>query len=177
MKIVKCLQFAAEKHKGQERRCSGLPYIIHPITVMHLLEKYKVSKNIEDLKCAAILHDTLEDTPCSYIEIETEFGPLVASVVMELTSDEEAIKKIGKNEYLKEKMLNMSKYALTLKLVDRLANVLDAPKPNYLKDTLSLMAYITDNRYDITDTQKNIIRDIVFESVKKMDNYSIVNKI
>ncbi len=39
------------------------------------------------------------------------------------------------------------------------------------------MAYITDNRYDITDTQKNIIRDIVFESVKKMDNYSIVNKI
>ena len=63
------------------------------------------------------MHDTLEDTPCSYIEIETEFGPLVASVVMELTSDEEAIKKIGKNEYLKEKMLNMSKYALTLKLV------------------------------------------------------------
>ena len=63
--------------------------------IIPLLEKYKVSKNIEDLKCAAILHDTLEDTFCSYIEIEREFGPLVASIVMELTSDEESIEKMN----------------------------------------------------------------------------------
>ena len=82
-----------------------------------------------------------EDTFCSYIEIEREFGPLVASIVMELTSDEESIEKMGKNEYLKNKMVNMSKYALTLKLVDRLANILDTPKQKYIQDTLVLLTY------------------------------------
>lgn len=168
MKIVKCLKFAAEKHKNQERRCSGLPYIIHPITVMHLLEKYKVSKNIEDLKCAAILHDTLEDTFCSYIEIEREFGPLVASIVMELTSDEESIEKMGKNEYLKNKMVNMSKYALTLKLVDRLANILDTPKQKYIQDTLVLVSYINENREELNNTQENIIKDIIIACEEKL---------
>ena len=152
MKIIKCLHFAATKHLGQNRRETGIPYIIHPVTVMHLLDKYKVSKNIEDLKCAALLHDTLEDTECSYIEIEREFGPLVASLVMELTSDEERIKEIGKNEYLKSKMINMSKYALTLKLVDRLANVLDTPSKKYLSDTLDLMSFISSNRDSLSDT-------------------------
>ncbi len=82
-----------------------------------------------------------EDTFCSYIEIEREFGPLVASIVMELISNEESIEKIGKNEYLKNKMVNMSKYSLTLKLVDRLANILDTPKQKYIQDTLVLLTY------------------------------------
>jgi (p)ppGpp synthase/HD superfamily hydrolase len=37
MLIVKAIQFASEKHKGQERRGSGLPYVTHPIIVSQLI--------------------------------------------------------------------------------------------------------------------------------------------
>jgi flagellar basal body-associated protein FliL len=80
---------------------------------------------------------------------------------MELTSDEESIEKMGKNEYLKNKMVNMSKYALTLKLVDRLANILDTPKQKYIQDTLVLVSYIRENREELNNTQESIIKDII----------------
>ena len=115
MLVIKAIGFAAEKHKGQERRGSGLPYVTHPIIVMELIQKYKSdSVRLNELKCAALLHDVLEDTECTYKELEREFGPLVASLVIELTSDEEMIEKMGKKEYIKQKMFNMSKYAFIL---------------------------------------------------------------
>jgi guanosine-3',5'-bis(diphosphate) 3'-pyrophosphohydrolase len=162
MLVIKAIQFASEKHKGQERRGSGLPYVTHPIIVMELVQKYKgTSKHIDELKCAALLHDTLEDTETSYGEIEREFTPLVASIVMELTSDSIRINEIGKNEYLKEKMEKMSQYAFTLKLLDRLSNVMDGPTKKYLKDTLKLMEHLTAKREDITDRQVRIMQKIV----------------
>lgn len=165
--VIKALTFAAHKHKGQERRGSGLPYITHPIIVMELVQQYKgESKHIEELRCAALLHDVLEDTECTYAEIEREFGPLVASLVMELTSDEVAIQELGKNDYLKQKMLKMSQYAFTLKLLDRLSNIMDEPKSGYVKKTLILTQYLLENRLEITERQHGIIDDIRYECRK-----------
>lgn len=167
MLVIKAIQFAAEKHKGQERRGSGLPYVMHPIIVMELVQKYKGgSKHIEELKCAALLHDVLEDTDCTYSEIEREFGPLVASIVMELTSDEAMIKLLGKNEYLKGKMEKMSQYAFTLKLLDRLSNIMDGPRDGYVKKTLKLLDHLAEKRVEITDRQLGIIGDIKKECEK-----------
>lgn len=169
MLVVRAINFAAEKHKGQERRGSGLPYVTHPIIVSHLIAKYKSnSKHLEELQCAALLHDTLEDTECTYTEIEREFGPLVAAIVIELTSDDEIIKTIGKNEYLKTKMIKMSKYAFILKLIDRLSNVCDKPSDKYVKDTIELMEYIKANRIDLTNRQSSIIIDIELECHNKI---------
>lgn len=161
MLLIKALNFTATKHNGQVRRGSNLPYVIHPIIVYHLLTQYKPnSKHLEELQIASLLHDTLEDTECTYIEIEREFGPLVASIVMELTSDEVEIKKIGKNEYLKKKMVKMSKYSFIVKLVDRYSNILDNPTKKYVKNTLELMDFLKKNRKDITKRQLVIIKDI-----------------
>lgn len=162
MTVIKAIQFASEKHKGQERKTSGLPYVTHPIIVMELVQQYKGdSKHINELKCAALLHDVLEDTECSYVEIEREFGPLVASMVMELTSDNERIKDIGKNDYLKDKMIKMSQYSFTLKLLDRLSNILDTPTDKYKENTIELMEFLLENRDEITDRQKRIIGEII----------------
>lgn len=166
MLIVKAINFAAEKHRGQERRGTELPYVIHPIIVAHLLGKYKKSTRLEELQVAALLHDVLEDTECTYIEIERGFGPLVASIVMELTSDDEAIKIMGKNEYLKQKMIKMSKYAFVVKLIDRFSNILDKPGKKYAENTINMMAFLESNREDITETQLVIIKDIVAECHK-----------
>lgn len=161
MLVIKAINFAAEKHKGQERRESGLPYVTHPIIVSHLIAKYKgSSKHLEELQCAALLHDTLEDTQCTYKEIEREFGPLVASLVMELTSDDESIATLGKNEYLKLKMVKMSKYAFILKLIDRFSNIVDKPSDKYMKETFELMGYLKENRDDLSTRQIKIIDDI-----------------
>jgi len=161
MLVMKAIYFAGEKHQGQKRKNSGIDYIVHPMTVMHLVTKYKgLSKHIEELQCAALLHDVLEDTECTYIELEREFGPLVAAIVMELTSDDKMIKKIGKNEYLKKKMLNMSKYAFVLKLIDRLANISDGPTQRYLENTLELIEFVSLNREDMSQTQKIVIDEI-----------------
>jgi len=167
MLVIKAISFASEKHKGQERRGSGLPYVTHPIIVMELVQKYKGnSKNIQELKCAALLHDVLEDTECEYHDIEREFGPLVASIVLELTSDEVMLEKLGKNEYLKQKMMKMSQYAFTLKLLDRLSNIMDGPREGYVKKTLNMMAFLLENRKEMTERQTGIIKDIQDECYK-----------
>jgi (p)ppGpp synthase/HD superfamily hydrolase len=133
MLLIKAVQFAGEKHKGQYRRESGLPYVIHPITVAFLLAENKESKKLEELMVAALLHDTLEDTDATFEEIAREFTPMVASLVLELTSDPEEIEEIGKNEYLTKKMVGMSSYALVIKLADRLSNIMDRALPTRIE--------------------------------------------
>lgn len=67
--IHKALKYAELKHRGQKRKVSGADYITHPIMVSYLAANYKRSKALETLICAAILHDTVEDTNASYNDI------------------------------------------------------------------------------------------------------------
>lgn len=161
MLVIKAINFAFEKHKGQERRGNELPYVIHPVIVSQLIAKYKSgSSKLDELQCAGLLHDVLEDTQCDKNELEREFGPLVASIVVELTSDPVMLKALGKNEYLKQKMIKMSKYAFIIKLIDRLSNILDSPGEDYVNKTLNMMNFLLANREDITERQITIINDI-----------------
>ena len=132
----------------------------HPIMVSYILAKYKQSKNIEDLMCAALLHDTLEDTNTTFGEIANEFTPLVASLVLELTSDKNIIKEIGKLEYFKIKLVGLSSYGLTLKLADRLANLKDMPTEQTKEDSVVLINHIKKNR-QLTNPQLNMCNAIL----------------
>jgi (p)ppGpp synthase/HD superfamily hydrolase len=73
--------------------------------VSYLVASYKKSKHLEELIVASMLHDTIEDTDATFIEIATTFTPLVASLVLELSNDSEQIKTMGKLEYQKKKLL------------------------------------------------------------------------
>lgn len=157
--ILKAIQFATRKHRGQRRKVSGAPYITHPILVSYLVAKYKASKRFEELIAAALLHDTLEDTKTTFQELARHFSPLVVTLVQELTSDEQQIKKLGKNEYLKRKLVGLSSYALTLKLIDRLANVKDSPTEKYVRDTVELINHLRRYRR-LSKTQAQIAFDI-----------------
>jgi len=159
MLLLKALQFAAERHDGQVRKVTGLPYVVHPTTVAFLLQEHKTSKRIEELMAACLLHDTVEDTDTTIEELAREFTPLVAQLVAELTSDPEEIKEIGKTPYLCKKMAAMSKYALTIKLADRLSNVMDAPTESYKESTRVILKYLEDNRI-LTASQVRLIEVI-----------------
>lgn len=158
--ILKAIEFATEKHEGQMRKGTGKPYITHPIMVSYVLAQYKQSKNIEELICAALLHDTLEDTETTFIEIASEFTPLVASLVLELTNDDNIINQIGKLEYFKIKWLGLSNYGLILKLADRLANLQDMPTSKTVEDTIDLITHLQKNR-KLTASQSAIAKDIL----------------
>jgi hypothetical protein len=76
---------AARCHQGQFRR-SGDPYITHPLTVATILAGLAAD---DQTLCAAMLHDTVEDTPYTLAALSREFGPDIAALVaggMELES-------------------------------------------------------------------------------------------
>lgn len=172
------LEFATQKHEGQFRADGVTPYIEHPIRVAEIVKKYKHSKNIEYIIAAALLHDTLEDTYTSYKELKDNFGEVVASMVMEVTSASFMPILYGKGSYLKHKMQYMSHYALVIKLADRLANLLDIktlPKEKQqklIRDTVEIVEYLETKR-ELTPAQQSILDEIKNE----VANYEISNYI
>lgn len=157
--------FAKNAHNGQTR-IDGSPYITHPRNVADYVYKFKKSKNIDDLINSAYLHDTIEDTTVTYYDICKKFGSTVASLVLELTTDEDMKRELGKTKYLEIKMKNMSSWALVIKLCDRLSNVNDLDKCSesfrnkYIKETVTIIDYLIQNR-SLSKTHINIIKSIV----------------
>ena len=158
------LEFAKLKHKGQTRK-TGEEYIVHPLRVAELLLEYKNSHNMTSLVACAYLHDVLEDTDATYYELVDKFGYEIASIVQELTNNEEMKEALGKERYLSYKLTNMTKWALVIKLCDRLANIetladLDPDYvDNYVHETRFIIDYLCEHR-DLTQTHKNIIKRI-----------------
>ena len=159
-------EFAEKAHAGQTRKFSGRPYVTHPQKVAQIVMNFKKSKNLDALMAAGHLHDTIEDTDTDYEVLQKEFGNLVASLVKELTSDGEELKKVGKTKYLTDKMINMSDYGLVIKLADRLQNIADlaSGKPSwaekYATETENIMAELTAKR-KLTNSQSKLVKAIV----------------
>lgn len=163
--VQRAKEVAIEQHKKQVRKFEGVPYVEHPKRVAELIAKYKSSKKLKELVSAGLLHDTIEDTKTKLKDLKAQFGDLVSSLVQELTSDKKEMRKFGKTEYLKKKMLGMSSWALVIKLVDRLDNVnsLDKATPEfrakYAKETTEILDALEAGRV-LSMTQKRIIKDI-----------------
>ena len=166
------LEFAKVKHAGQKRD-NGDDYIVHPIRVAKIVDYYKgqYSKNREVLLAASLLHDTLEDTYTSFLELRDHFGDEVASLVEELTSATFSSRIIGKAKYLAEKMQMMTNYALIIKLADRLDNVRDLSgtsdekKQRTISDNEFIVDYLKEHR-ELTGSQTRLCEQIMY-AIKK----------
>lgn len=122
--VLKGVEFAALKHKGQTRKDLGkTPYIIHPIGVAYNVWNEGGIRSVNVLT-AALLHDTLEDTETTEAELETEFGPRVAMTVKEVTNDPTLDSQANKMLQIEHAPM-MSMDAQLVKLADRLYNVRD----------------------------------------------------
>lgn len=122
--VRKAYEFATKCHEGQMRK-SGEPYITHPLAVAAIVSSLKL--DVPSI-IAAILHDTVEDTPCTLAGIEENFGAEVAQLVDGLT-------KIGKIQFrsnqerlaenFRKMILAMAKdlRVILVKLCDRLHNM------------------------------------------------------
>ncbi|XP_076227005.1 metazoan SpoT homolog-1 [Nomia melanderi] len=125
--LMKCVNFAAIKHKNQKRKdAEGTPYINHPIGVANILIQ---EGNIHDpaVILAGLLHDTVEDTDTTFEQIESEFGIEVCNIVKEVTDD----KNLPKAERKRLQIQNAPKCSYKAKLVklaDKLYNLRDLEK-------------------------------------------------
>lgn len=119
--ICKAYKIASQAH-GNTLRSSGEPYIIHPLNVAHILVQYGFDA---DTICAALLHDTVEDTSYTLDEIKNDFNETISFLVDGVTK----IKKLSKEEqeiFTHQKLLNsITKDArvIAIKLADRLHNM------------------------------------------------------
>jgi guanosine-3',5'-bis(diphosphate) 3'-pyrophosphohydrolase len=123
-RVRKAYLIGAHAHAGQTRK-SGEPYITHPVAVAGILAD--LGMDVETI-VAAILHDTLEDTPLSRSELEAGFGTTVAELV-------DGVTKLDKVRFLSQQeaaaesfrkmLLAMARdlRVILIKLADRLHNM------------------------------------------------------
>lgn len=124
-KVDRAYRFAADYHRDQRRR-SGEPYINHPVEVALILAHDL--RMDEDTICAALLHDTVEDTPATKDQIAELFGPTVADLVdgvTKLTSIQVSSMDAKQAWNLRKMFLAMSRdiRVVIIKLADRLHNM------------------------------------------------------
>ena len=75
--VQEAFAFACERHADQ-RRASGEDFIVHPVGVAKICAGMRLDTAT---LCAALLHDTVEDTSASLDEVRVEFGDEVATLV------------------------------------------------------------------------------------------------
>src|ERR1700716_2575029 len=122
--VKRAYEFSQKHHAGQSR-ASGEPYLVHPLEVANVLADMKM----DTVSVAAgLLHDSVEDTSVTTVEIRQEFGEQVAHIVegvtkiskIDFSSTEEA-----QAENLRKMMLAMVDdiRVIMIKLADRLHNM------------------------------------------------------
>lgn len=122
--IFQALAFAAHKHRDQRRKDAGAsPYINHPIALADILvNEGGITDHV--VLCAAILHDTIEDTETTYEELVVAFGREIADVVAEVT-DDKSLDKAERKLLQIEHAAHASPRAKLVKLADKTCNLRD----------------------------------------------------
>ena len=139
--------FAMKAH-GQQKRASGDPYFSHPLEVAAILTEFKLD---DATIVAAMLHDTIEDTPVTREDLDNVFGVEIGGLVDGLTKLNKldfASKHAVQAENFRKLLLAIADDArvLLIKLADRLHNmrtlhyVPEAKRARIAQDTLEIYA-------------------------------------
>ncbi len=123
-KIDKAYNYAKEAH-GDQRRVSGIPYILHPTSVACILVGLGMDT---DSIIAALLHDVVEDTDKTLEEVTAEFGSSIALLIDGLTKISKiafANREEQQAESIRKMLIAMSNdiRVIIIKLADRVHNM------------------------------------------------------
>jgi RelA/SpoT family (p)ppGpp synthetase len=197
--LSKAYNFAIEAHKNQ-KRISGLPYIVHPVEVANILAELKLDSATI---ITGLLHDTIEDTKTTYNVVLKEFGKEVADLVNGVTKisalEEKAVGN-SQAENFRKLILATSKdiRVLLVKLADRLHNMRtinafksEDKRKKIAKETMEIYAPLAGRmgmnliRDELEDLSFSILnnkaRSLITERLKfiknnKEDNFKIISE-
>jgi (p)ppGpp synthase/HD superfamily hydrolase len=113
--------FATVAHQGQVRKYTGEPYINHPAAVVELV---RTVPHTQEMLAAAWLHDVVEDTDTTLIEVRDRFGLKVAAYVLFLTdvSKPEDGNRATRKALDRVHLTTAPPKAMTIKLADLIHN-------------------------------------------------------
>ena len=122
--LEEAVAYAMDAH-SEQKRATGEPYIIHPLAVAEILTELEMD---QETLCAALLHDTVEDTGITKDEIAERFGEDVANMVDGVTKLDKVSfhsKEELQAENFRKMFLAMAKdiRVVIIKLADRLHNM------------------------------------------------------
>jgi (p)ppGpp synthase/HD superfamily hydrolase len=118
--IRRAYDVAAAWHHGQTR-LSGDPYVTHPLAVATILAGLGIG---DQALCAALLHDTTAYTPCTFAELNREFGPEVTGLVAGIASLDQITYQEGSTlARTIEAVEAADRQVLVIKVADRLHNM------------------------------------------------------
>ncbi|MDQ6616851.1 MAG: bifunctional (p)ppGpp synthetase/guanosine-3',5'-bis(diphosphate) 3'-pyrophosphohydrolase [Actinomycetota bacterium] len=168
--ILQAYSVADTAHVGQLRK-SGEAYITHPVSVATIL----AGLSLDDITiAAALLHDAVEDTGVSLVDIEAQFGPIVATIVDGVTKLERIqfdSKQAQQAATMRKMLVAMAKdpRVLLIKLADRLHNmrtIAAMPEMNQQRtaqETLDIYAPLA-HRFGIQDIKWQL-EDLAFATL------------
>ena len=180
-KISKAFYCASNLHKGQKRQ-SGEDYVSHPLTVAFILSEMKADS---DTICAALLHDTIEDTDITKDKLEIMFNKDIATLVdgvtkiskMNFSSREE---QVATNTRKIITSLDEDVRIVIIKLADRLHNMRTLDFKNEFKqkeNALETMEIFVPLAYYLGAYQlKNELEDLSLKYLKP-DKYHEIQSI
>ncbi|WP_433191108.1 RelA/SpoT family protein [Actinoallomurus sp. CA-150999] len=166
--VERAYDVAAHHHRDQKRK-SGDPYITHPLAVATILAE--LGMNTETL-CAALLHDTVEDTTYTLDQLRADFGDVIAALVDGVTKlDKVKYGDAAEAETVRKMVVAMSRdiRVLVIKLSDRLHNMrtlryLPRPKQERkARETLEIFAPLA-HRLGM-NTLKWELEDLAFQTL------------
>jgi len=125
--LMKALYFASHMHRDQRRKDrEASPYINHPVDLANILVNEANIVDIEIL-CAALLHDTIEDTRTTENDLIQEFGDNIAALVLECT-DDKSLPKVVRKQLQIDHAKHLSTKAKAVKIADKISNLRDVIK-------------------------------------------------
>ena len=123
-KITEAYNFAKEAH-GDQKRKDGSPFVSHPLAAAQIIAEMGLD---EESVIAAMLHDSIEDTPVTHEDIAKKFGDEVAEIVEGVTKLTRVVytsKEEEQMENLRKMLMAMAKdiRVIIIKIADRLHNM------------------------------------------------------
>ena len=127
---IQAYRFAARAHVGQTMPGTDIPYLMHLSFVsMEIIAALRAEEGRDEsvaVQCS-LLHDTLEDTPTTFAELEREFGRNVANGVAALTKDAAIVKELRMADSLR-RIKEQPREIWMVKLADRITNLQPPPE-------------------------------------------------
>jgi len=148
-----------------------LPYVVHVIDVLRRVSFLGIRN--EDVLCAAVLHDVIEDCEVSKDQIEKVFNIKVANIVEELSRPNHISGYKNKKEYLDLFAKKVSVNALIIKFVDRMTNVenyfVDGKKDYSLKYLNQAFSVINRLINELKKAKNNKLLELVWCEIKSIE--------